>query len=118
MPVLNLIICKLLGQSMGSYGPEKVFSRGKFVLNPYRTSLLADRAEQSILSSMRYHMQLFSASLPHLPDIGIELSRDDAVALDDQMEADEVVVVPPEMVDEDEEGADGDEDGDVLNNDA
>jgi hypothetical protein len=77
-------------------------------------TLLPDRAEQAILSSVRYHMQLSSASLPRLPDVGIEIDRAEAIALDDQMEgqmeADAAVPRPPGMVDEDdeEEGADGD----------
>ena len=41
-----------------------------------------------ILSSMRYHVKVDSASVPHLPDIGVQYSKIELTALDDQLEED------------------------------
>jgi hypothetical protein len=43
-------------------------------VNDHRTSLEPNRAEQLILSAARYKMKMVGASLPSLPQLGVETS--------------------------------------------
>ena len=57
-------------------------------INDHHTSLLSKRSEMVILSSIRYHMKMDSVSIPHLPDVGVQYSKIELAALDDQLEED------------------------------
>lgn len=93
IPLLNNVICQVLGHRTASTTAESIFSLGGYCLNKLRTALLPTRAEEFILSASAYKMQegMNDLVVPNIPDIGV-ISAEEKV---DYLIADPVDLTAP-----------------------
>jgi hypothetical protein len=91
IPLMTNIILEILSIPIGQASSERIFSRGRYVLNDYRSSLLPARGERLILSGSRASFQKNYANriIPRIVDIGVPFTDDESVEADDARGDDE-----------------------------